>query len=194
MITNAAITVINEMGLEGARLRDVALAADVTTGAVTHYFDGKDAVLEAALEEIVRRTLERMDASRHDGARGDVTGFVKRVSTYLPVDEASRQEWRVWLAFWGRAISDERLRAVHRDHYQAIVSRLVPSLQGLLPAVSKHSQKQMRGYADAVIGAIDGVGTRATLESELWPPKRQRETLAQLLQPMLAVFASSSHA
>lgn len=194
MITNAAIAVINEAGLEGARLRDVALAAKVTTGAVTHYFDGKDAVLEAALEEIVRRTLERMDASRQSGAPGDVAAFLKRLSAFLPVDEPSRQEWRVWLAFWGRAISDEGLRAVHRTHYQAIVSRLIPSLQGLQSPAHPHTQKELRGYADAVIGAIDGVGTRATLESELWTPKRQRDTLGQLLQPMLAVFASRSHA
>ena len=135
-----------------------------------------------------------MDASPRDLARGDVAACVKRVSAYLPVDEPSRQEWRVWLAFWGRAISDERLRAVHRGHYQAIVSRLVPTLQSLQPVASKRSPNQLRGYADAVIGAIDGVGTRATLESELWSPKRQRDTLAQLLQPMLAVFASSSRA
>lgn len=195
LITNAAISVINGAGLEGARLRDVARAANVTTGAVTHYFDDKDAVLEAALGEIVRRTLERMEgASSENVARGDVATFVERVSAYLPIDEPSQQEWRVWLAFWGRAISDERLRAVHRDHYQAIVNRLVPSLQALQPVTSKHSQKQLRGYADAVIAAIDGVGTRATLESELWSPRRQRETLAQLLQPMLAVFASTSRA
>ncbi len=194
VITDAAITVINETGLEGARLRDVARAANVTTGAVTHYFDGKNAVLEAALEEIVRRTLARMAAPRDPGARGDVAAFVRRVSAYLPIDEPSRQEWRVWLAFWGRAISDERLRDVHRNHYQAIVSRLVPSLQALQPVDQKPSPKRVRGYADAVIAAIDGVGTRATLESELWSPKRQRDTLAQLLEPMLAMFASSSHA
>ncbi|MFN9711886.1 MAG: TetR/AcrR family transcriptional regulator, partial [Alphaproteobacteria bacterium] len=57
-IAEAAIRVIGDGGLENARLRDVARSAGVTTGAVTHYFDGKDAVLLAALDEMVRRILE----------------------------------------------------------------------------------------------------------------------------------------
>src|SRR5438045_616199 len=63
-IAGAAIAVIDGAGLDGARLRDVARAANVTTGAVTHYFDDKDAVLEAALEEVVRRILAKQDRAR----------------------------------------------------------------------------------------------------------------------------------
>src|SRR2546426_8612951 len=93
-IAGAAISVIDDVGLDGARLRDVARAANVTTGAVTHYFDGKGAVLEAALAEIVRRTLERMEAGRGSKAPKDVAAFIARVCLYLPTDEDSRQEWR----------------------------------------------------------------------------------------------------
>lgn len=193
MISNAAIAVINETGIEGTRLRDVARAADVTTGAVMHYFDDKDAVLEAALEEIVRRTLERMEVG-HGPRLLDATAFIERVCRHLPVEAESREEWRVWLAFWGRAISHERLRAVHRRHYGAIVDRLMVTLRSLPAVAARHSRRELRGCADAVIAAIDGVGTRATLEPELWPPRRQRETLVQLLRPMLAAFTRTDAA
>jgi TetR/AcrR family transcriptional repressor of bet genes len=189
-IANAAISVIDEAGLDGTRLRDVARAANVTTGAVTHYFDGKDAVLEAALEEIVRRTLERMEAARGSKAPRDLASFIARVCTYLPIDEDSRQEWRVWLAFWGRAIADERLRLVHRNHYSKIVDRLIEPLLSLRTAAPEPSRRQLRKYADALVAAIDGVGIRATLEPELWPPKRQRETLVDLLLPMLTAYVN----
>lgn len=192
MITNAAIAVITKTGLDGARLRDVARAADVTTGAVMHYFDGKDAVLEAALEEIVRRTLERMKIPSDPNTRGDVSAFIGRVCSYLPTHDDSREEWRVWLAFWGRAIADERLRSVHRRYYSEIIDQLIEPLQLLRVAPPKISRQQLRKCADALLAAIDGVGTRATLEPELWPPKRQRETLEKLLQPMLAGFADGT--
>ena len=187
-IASAAIDVITEAGLEGARLRDVARVAKVTTGAVTHYFDNKDAVLEAALEEIVRRTLERMERVPRPLKPGDVETFVRRVCAYLPIDEESQREWRVWLAFWGRAMADPRLRAIHRAHHSKIVDRLIGPLQSLRDPAPPLSQKQLHRQADALIAAIDGVGTRATLEPELWPPKRQRETLADLLLPMLNAF------
>jgi TetR/AcrR family transcriptional repressor of bet genes len=191
-IADAAITVINQTGLDRTRLRDVARAGNVTTGAVTHYFDGKDAVLEAALEEIVRRTLERIDRSGDADTSGDVAAFIGRVCRYLPIDDVSRREWRVWLAFWGRAIADERLRAVHRSYYGAFVDRLIRYLRPLGNTGSKTSAKKLRRYADALIAAIDGVGTRATLEPGDWPPKRQRETLSSLLMPMLTELSNGT--
>ncbi len=185
-IADAAIDVIDEVGLEGARLRDVARAARVTTGAVTHYFDGKDSVIEAALAEIVRRTLERMNAGR-GSPPPDLATFIGRVCKYLPLDEECRREWRVWLAFWGRAIADERLRAIHRQHYSAFVDRLSAILPELC-ASPRPAQRHLRKTADAVIAALDGVGTRATLEPEHWPPRRQKDTLSGLLRPLLESF------
>jgi TetR/AcrR family transcriptional repressor of bet genes len=187
-ISSAAISVIDRTGLEGARLRDVARAASVTTGAVTHYFDSKDAVLEAALAEIVQRTLKRMESRRDSRAPQDVDPFIRRVSAYLPVDEQSRKEWRVWLAFWGRAIADERLRTIHSNYYAKIVETMIEPLQLLRSGRPKLSRRQLRKSADAVIAAVDGVGTRATLEPELWPASRQREAIARLLRPMLGTF------
>lgn len=187
-LTEAAIAVIERSGLEGARLRDVARAAGVTTGAVMHYFDGKDAVLEAALEEVVRRTLERMEGPVAPESRTDIDLFIRRLGRYLPLREDSRQEWRVWLAFWGRAMSDERLRAIHRAYYARIIDRLVEPLRALRPTPPAPSLRELRHCADAVLAAIDGVGARATLEPEVWPARRQREALAALLRPLLEAF------
>ena len=183
-IANAAIRVIGEAGLEGARLRDVAKAAQVTTGAVTHYFDGKDEVLLAALEEIVRRILDwetSFDASLH---LKPSEAFFELACSILPLDDQSRTEWRVWLAFWGRAISNERLRQVHQDYYARMASQLAEALSqigGLAPQRANQT-------ADAVMAALDGVGVRVTLEPELWPEARQRETLATLINPLLAAL------
>ncbi len=188
VIADAAISVINHAGMEGARLRDVAQAANVTTGAVTHYFDGKDAVLEGTLEEIVRRTLERIGKPVAPEAAGSVDAFIGRAGKYLPIDETSRAEWRVWLAFWGRAIADDRLRSIHRQHYNDISDRMVGPLSALHGPTPPPYQ-QARRCADAVIAAIDGIGTRATLETEQWPAKRQKETLRSLLRPILTEFA-----
>lgn len=188
MIADAAISTINRSGLDRTRLRDVARAGSVTTGTVTHYFDGKDAVLEAALGEIVRRTLERMNSVQDPAASMDIPAFVERVCCYLPVDQNSRQEWRVWLAFWGRAIADERLRAIHSDYYRKFVDGMVRHLKALEVPGAKVSLKTTRNCADAIIAALDGVGTRATLEPDQWPPRRQRQTLNFLLTPMLTGY------
>jgi len=154
----------------------------VTTGAVTHYFDSKDAVLEAALAEVVRRILEKQAEPPPPGA--DPDAIVDQACLFLPVDEALQRDWRVWLAFWGRAIFDERLRAIHRGYYDEIVGRVAAFLT--TRSHGRIGPSQAQDLADAVIAAVDGVGVRATFEAELWPAERQRRTLAALLRPLLA--------
>ena len=179
-IADAAIRVIGDGGLENARLRDVARAAGVTTGAVTHYFDGKDEVLLAALDEMVRRILEQEIALPGNMPRGEAV--FELAYAILPLDEASRNDWRVWMAFWGRAVADERMRARHRDYYVRMIGQLAEGLTG----VGGLSPERANQLADAVVAAIDGVGARATLEPEHWPAARQRQTLATLLNPLLS--------
>jgi AcrR family transcriptional regulator len=57
-IAQAAVVVITEQGLESTKLLDIAGLAGMTTGAITHFFTDKDAVLMAALE-MAYRTEER---------------------------------------------------------------------------------------------------------------------------------------
>jgi TetR/AcrR family transcriptional repressor of bet genes len=180
-IAAAALGVIAEQGLEAARLRDVAARAGVTTGAVTHYFDGKDAMLEAALDEIVRQILSDQDVAWTKPPRSldELTGSI---AGFLPLDAEGVQAWRIWLAFWGRAIVDERLRAKHRDYYVQISAKLQRTVRAIVPGTTA---VQARDISDAIVAAVDGIGVRATLEPELWPARRQRAALKTLLEPML---------
>jgi TetR/AcrR family transcriptional repressor of bet genes len=167
----AAVEAIGTLGIDAVRLRDIAQAADATTGAITHYFDGKDAVLEAALDAMMQRLLQRAAAAPLPADPGEAAAAVART---LPIDAESARDWRVWVAFWGRAAFSEPLRASHGAHYARLVELLVVHA-GLSPDA-----------ADALIAAVDGVGTRATLEPGHWPPERQARTLALLIEPLLA--------
>lgn len=181
LISQAALSVIGREGMEAARLRDVAAEAGLTTGAVTHYFDGKDAVLEAALAEIVREMLEDHDGSWESPPQ-DLEGLITALAGFLPLDDEDRKAWRIWLAFWGRAIVEERLRAKHQHYYGAIAGQLARAIRAAAPTLKPQAAREL---SDAIIAAIDGIGVRATLEPEAWPAKRQRATLQLLLEPLL---------
>ncbi len=190
-IAHAAVEVIADVGLAQTRLRDVARAAGVTTGAVTHYFDNKEAVLEAALEEVVARTLKRMQGAEALGAAQDLDVFADRVCSFLPLGEQELSEWRVWLAYWGRAVHDERLRHVHAGYYEGFIKGLIPGLRALPRAGKRPSLAAARRCADSMVAALDGVGVRATLQPELWPSRRQRQTLKGTLLPLLGAFVAA---
>jgi TetR/AcrR family transcriptional repressor of bet genes len=169
-IASAAVDTIAEHGLEGARLADIARTAGVTTGAIAHFFPDKDAVLAAALEEVCTRLM------LHIGPPEGLPSF-EDFAEALPLCDKSRGEWRVWLAYWGRAPYSEKLRQIHTQYYLDIETALADQLAQLTDAP--------RDLAAAIIAAIDGIGTRATLEPECWPPERQRALLKMMLGSLL---------
>jgi TetR/AcrR family transcriptional regulator, transcriptional repressor of bet genes len=169
-IADAAVASIARHGLEGAKLTRIAREAGVTTGSVTHYFEDKDEVLLAALEEVCRRLIAKMEEP-------DERPWLDQLADALPTTQQALDEWRVWLAFWGRAAFVPALARVHRAYYDRIEKSLALMIGG--------DAGEARLVASAIIAAIDGLGTRVCLEPERWPPDRQRHVLAALLTPMI---------
>ncbi len=179
-LARAALSVIGHTGLEGLRLVDVGKAAGATTGTVTHYLGDKNAVLIAALDEVahqIDRNFGRLEDAR------DANGLINAICRLLPFDDEARRDWRVWIAYWGGAIGDADLAERHREHYDRFRNKLAGHIRRMPNAAHLTHPPEM--IADLVISALDGVGTRATLEPDLWPPQRQKDHLSALLAPIL---------
>ncbi|MBX3487812.1 TetR/AcrR family transcriptional regulator [Parvibaculum sp.] len=178
-IARAAISVIGEQGIDNTRLVDVARAANATTGAITHYFEGKDALLLAALDRLAQDILH---AIRHATADDDL---VELAALLLPVDEQRLRDWRVWLSFFGRAVGDPALARINKAYYEEFRD----GIAGLIRAQQKLGKLSRdiapASTADAIISVIDGFGVRTSLEREEWPPERQRQQLEAMLRPLL---------
>jgi TetR/AcrR family transcriptional repressor of bet genes len=172
-IASAAVDAIAANGLTGVKLTDIARMAGVTTGSIAHYFSDKDAVLAAALEEVCTRLFIEI-------GQPDNPPSVVEIATTLPTSEEKRKEWKVWLAYWGRAPHSPALSQIHRQYYAEIETAVAEDMEGIHP--DPHLA------AAAIIAAVDGIGTRATLEPELWPEERQVALLDQLISPIIQSF------
>lgn len=172
-IASAAVDAIAANGLTGVKLTDIARMAGVTTGSIAHYFSDKDAVLAAALEEVCTRLFIEI-------GQPDNPPSVAEIATTLPTNEEKRKEWKVWLAYWGRAPHSPALTQIHRQYYAEIETAVTEDMEGIHP--DPHLA------AAAIIAAVDGIGTRATLEPELWPEERQVALLDQLISPIIQSF------
>ncbi|MEC7290412.1 MAG: TetR family transcriptional regulator C-terminal domain-containing protein [Pseudomonadota bacterium] len=112
-IAAAAVDAIAANGLNGVKLTDIGRMAGVTTGSIAHYFADKDAVLAAALEEVCTRLFIQI-------GEPDNPPNVAEIASVLPVNDEKRKEWKVWLAYWGRATHSEALSQIHRQFYAEI--------------------------------------------------------------------------
>jgi TetR/AcrR family transcriptional repressor of bet genes len=183
VIAAAAAQAIDEQGLDRVRLVDVARRASCTTGAVGHYFPDKDAVLAAALEHVLGNLSSHTRVADAWLAASDpVDLFLEGLAEILPLDEPRQRDWRVWIAFCGRAVTRPALAALHREAYAKIQQSLATELCELGLASPGADSEQL---AVAVFAAFDGLGLRAVLEPAEWSEERLRSVLAFQLSPLL---------
>lgn len=168
-IAAAACKAIARHGIDSVTLGDIGDQADCTTGAITHYFADKDAVMLAALELVIQRLYRRMSrAIERDPA--DIRGFLAET---MPIRQESRDGIKVWFSFWIRTFSspalNRRQRAMHVRWFNALVERLTAAQDaGVL-----RPDLDIAFEAETIAALINGIGLRAVLDAKEWPAQRQ---------------------
>ncbi len=180
-IAAAACKAIARQGIDAVTLGDIGDHADCTTGAITHYFADKDAVMLAALDLVIQRLYRRMSrAVERDPT--DLRGFLAET---MPLRPQSRDGIKVWFSFWTRTFSsralNRRQREMHVRWFNALTERLsVMDNAGLLrPGVD------IAFETETIAALINGIGLRAVLDAREWPAERQLAHLDAYLEKIL---------
>jgi AcrR family transcriptional regulator len=171
-VAAAARAVIARDGLDGASVRRVAAEAGSSTTVVTHYFEDKQALLVAAVQDAYGAVAARMIA-RLEESVGGLAAVRAVLLEALPLDAERQVEARLWMAFWSAAAVHPDLRAVQRAGYRQwrdLVGRMLAEAAergevaaGIDPV----------GAGEQLMCLVDGLLMQATLEPERLPPARQ---------------------
>jgi len=107
-LVGAAADVFLRRGFQAATLREIAAAAQMTTGAVYSNFDGKADLFLAVLEE----KLDPRLATMYEAARtAPLNGVGPRVGEEFTVYLKERRRWLILLIeFWAEAARDPKLQ------------------------------------------------------------------------------------
>ena len=132
-LIDAALALYGEVGIAGARLRDIAARAEVTPAMVHYYFGTKDDLLDAIVEErlmplisALRAGLEAAGADPRELITTFVGGMYAAVARFP------------WLpSLWVREVLCEN--GALRD---VLVTRIAPQLPRLLAARLAEAQRQ----------------------------------------------------
>lgn len=183
-IGEAVWRAVARRGMDAATVREIADEAGVSTGVLAHYFEDKDELLVHALRVSVERAAKRMERQSVGRSNFEALGAVLREG--LPLNEASRDEYRVWLNFWGRAAYSGALAAEQNHWYtlwRGVVAALIEVCQreGVLRADLDAGRE-----AGALIALVDGIGLQATFESERLPAEEQNAILDERLARLKA--------
>lgn len=184
-IARAVWRSVGRVGLDAVTVREIAEEAGYSTGVLAHYFEDKDEMLLHALRVSVELAIERAERAEGSGGLGGATAreaLREGLAGCLPLDSSRRDEWRVWLAFWGRAAADDALAAEQRGWYErwrGLVRALILDCQeeGTLPAELDAARE-----SDVLVALVDGIGLQATLEAGRLSAKAQISLLDRQLE------------
>jgi len=168
-----AARVLGTAGIEGSTIRDVAAAGGWSTTMVTHYFATKDELLLHTLAA----SITEMTAAIEEAQRAGVDELRSIIEQILPLDAARTARWRLWLAFWGRAIGSDELASLQREHQRELVERLDAALR-------RRSDTQKRSVSfdpRRLVALLDGVAVQAVFAPDEWPPGQQLAQFDDLL-------------
>jgi TetR/AcrR family transcriptional regulator, transcriptional repressor of bet genes len=185
-VLRAARMCIVTHGYERVTMRDIAETAGVSTGTVVHYFQDKETVLEAALLDKITDTGITFRAALA-GAHSARERLERLVEASLPATDEVRDEWRLWLTFWGEATRNERLRAVSERQHQRWTSFLARIVREGVTA-GEFAQLDADMVAPQIAAVIDGLAVQATLGNPAIPPERMR---ALCLATLFSLIPSS---
>ena len=171
-VLRAARMCIVTHGYERVTIRDIAETAGISTGTVAHYFQDKETVLEAALLDKITDTGITFRAALA-GAHSARERLERLVEASLPATDEVRDEWRLWLTFWGEATRNERLRAVSERQHQRWTRFLARIVRGGV-ASGEFAQLDVDMVAPQIAAVIDGLAVQATLGNPAIAPERMR--------------------
>src|SRR5689334_5784230 len=176
-VVAVASRLIAEAGLEAVTVRDVALAAECSTAIVSHYFHNKKELLFLTYQASIDRATERADvAVGPDGT--DLRGFLSQI---MPLDEERLIEWKIWVAFWAKAVSDPEIAMAQRDCVRRTRGNILKVLTALHDRGALVERLDLREEAKRLLVLIMGMAVQVMFDAEDWSNARQHELVdAQL--------------
>jgi AcrR family transcriptional regulator len=159
--TQAAKDVIASKGLESTRLTDVAKILGATTGSLSHYFDDKEDLFDSTLKELIGEWESRLTS---EGTLLDV------LVQYLPIDESSRRDCLVWIAFYSRSLVNQNMASYIKGFLEGAKGHLA----NYLHHCEGKSRQEAEEIAIAIQLSVDGLAFRALGDLKNWTASKQR--------------------
>ncbi len=183
----ATMAAIDEVGLADATVMRIARHAGVSAGIISHYFGGKDGLLEATMRQILTDLGNAVAARRHaldnDSPRSHLQAIIEgnfdRSQVTGPVA-------KTWLAFWASSMHKPELARLQQVNDRRLYSNLCAQFRRVMP------QQDARYAARTLAALIDGLWLRGALTPEGLDAESARRAALATLDQLLSAHSTSA--
>lgn len=157
-LIKATMAAIDEVGLADATVMRIARHAGVSAGIISHYFGGKDGLLDATMRQILSDLGEAVAARR-----AELTTSSPRAHIVAIIDgnfdrsQVTGPVAKTWLAFWASSMHRPKLARLQQVNDRRLYSNICYQFRRLMP------RHEARASARALAALIDGLWLRGAL-------------------------------
>lgn len=189
----AAVQVVGRDGADRARLKDIAVEAEVSLGLVQHYFRTRHELVEQTFQVMMSVSLDawhRFADTQPDPLVALFAGL--RLHVIGSVTFADR--WGFWMELWASARRDPALAVIAHEVYQrwtepfrAAITAL--AAQGRVTTTTTHDQTAL-----VLMSLIDGLALRSLVDPTVITAEGIYERLVDASSALLSIDADDSQA
>ncbi|WP_295536398.1 TetR/AcrR family transcriptional regulator [uncultured Thioclava sp.] len=157
-ILDAAELVFARDGFEGAKVRDIAAAAEVPLGLVHHHGGGKEAlfreVVERRAEALSRLRLAALAQAKADGALSLSDILRCFFQPYLEKAEGGDAQWLAYARLVAIVSADPAWAKISAELFDPTAQRFIDEIAGLYPQVRRAVAAEAFVYSVAALLAF----------------------------------------
>ena len=182
-VVAVASRLIAEAGLDAVTVRDVAEAAECSTAIVSHYFHNKRELLFLTYNSSIEGATARCEAALA-GTDGDLKAYLTEL---MPLAQEQLIEWKIWVAFWARAVADPEIAEVQRSCILRTRGNILRIMRELAGKGALAPNIDLEDEARRILTLMIGMAVQVLFDPADWPAERQHGMvdgeLAKLYRP-----------
>ena len=154
----ATIETIHQHGFADTTIARIAKAAGMSSGIISHYFGGKNALLEATMRSLMQ-DLRKDCLVRLARAKTPMDRLEAIINTNFNEEQFTPQVTVAWLSFWAQVPFSEQLRRLNNIYFQRLASNLRHELRRLT------TEEGADEISAAIAAMVDGIWVRTGLSN-----------------------------
>lgn len=155
-LIDATIHTIEAHGFSETTIARISKNAGLSSGIISHYFGGKNALLEATMRSVLS-DLQREMSLRLRQAEGPVSRIEAILGANFATEQSTPAICAAWLSFYAQVPHSRQLGRLHRVYVRRLRSNLQHAFAQLLPRTAAEQA------AEGMSAMIDGIWVRAAL-------------------------------